>query len=933
MPNEPEKQAREHIDAQLSDCGWTVQDFKKADFNAACGIALREARLKSGPCDYLLLVDRKPVGVIEAKKEGTTLSTVADQSDNYADNIPDYLAADSLAPPPFRYESTGVETFFRDDRDPYPRSRRVFTFHRPETLAGWAAEPDTLRTRLARMPRQYPLVTTGLRECQIEAIRALEESFGQARPRALIHMATGAGKTYTACAFIYRLIKFAGAKRVLFLVDRSNLGEQARDEFARFRTPDSGRLFTELHNVQHLTSPNIDNVARVTICTIQRLYSILRGEDLPEDADDLSGAELAQALGGTRSREVVYNPAVPIEEFDFIVTDECHRSIYNLWRQVLEYFDAFLIGLTATPAPQTIAYFQQNRVAEYNHERAVADGVNVGYDVYRIQTRVTGRGGKIEKGLLIDHRSKASRKLRQAALDDDFDYTPSDLDRSVVVPDQIRTVLKAYRDIVFTELFPGRTLVPKTLIFAKDDSHAEDIVHICREVFERGNDFCKKITYQSKHPVTGKPAKARDMIKEFQLSPTLRIAVTVDMIATGTDVRPIEVLIFLRDVRSRTYFEQMKGRGTRVMTPTELQSVSGAEAKAKTHFVIIDAVGVCESDKTESRPLDRQPTVPLKTLLQRIIFPAGRDEDTLTTLASRLARLDREIDAAQRQRIIEASGGRPPAMLAAALLRAVDPDAIATRATGDPEADAALVPVAEYEAAQKQLMAEACAPFDKPALRETLETLKRETEQAIDIFTLDEVASQGFDAAAKDKAASLVQSFRDYLASHQAEIDALQIMYSRPYKQRLTEPMLKELEKKLRENNATWTEDRIWDAFAVTTPNRVRGRSQAGRFADLVSLVRFALEQQPVLAPFSDSVQERYEQWLKRKEESGVIFTSEQRNWLGLIRDHIATTLSIEPEDFDYSPFTQRGGLGRAHQLFGAALPQLLEELNEALAA
>jgi type I restriction enzyme R subunit len=440
-----------------------------------------------------------------------------------------------------------------------------------------------------------------MRDCQIEAITGLERSLAENRPRALIHMATGAGKTFTACAFTYRLIKHAGARRVLFLVDRANLGGQANDEFHRFRTPDTGRLFTELYNVQHLTCPNIDDVCRVTICTIQRLYSILRGEDLPEGADDLSGAELAAALGSPRNRDVAYNPTVPIEKFDFIVTDECHRSIYNLWRQVLEYFDAFLVGLTATPAPQTIAYFHQNRVAEYNHERAVTDGVNVGYDVYRIKTRGTESGGKVEKGFLVDHRSKASRSARQTVLADDLDYTPAELDRSVVVPDQIRTVLRTYRDAVFTELFPNRTLVPKTLIFAKDDSHAEDIVHLCREVFGKGNDFCKKITYQAKHPVTGKPAKAKELIKEFCLSPRLRIAVTVDMIATGTDIKPLEVLIFLRDVRSRVYFEQMKGRGTRVLSSTDLQAVSGEDARAKTRFIIVDAVGVCESDKTHGR--------------------------------------------------------------------------------------------------------------------------------------------------------------------------------------------------------------------------------------------------------------------------------------------------------------------------------------------
>jgi type I restriction enzyme R subunit len=928
----PEEKARQQIDAMLIASGWVIQDYKTADFSADRGIALREVPLTTGPCDYLLLVDRKAVGVVEAKKEGTTLSTVADQSGRYAESLPDFLKHGLTGKLPFLYESTGAETFFRDERDPAPRSRRVFSFHRPETLAAWPAESDTLRARLKAMPAAHPLVTTGMRDCQIEAIKGLEHSLAEDRPRALIHMATGAGKTYTACAFTYRLIKYAKAKRVLFLVDRANLGEQARDEFARFKTPDTGRLFTELYNVQHLTSPHIDDVCRVTICTIQRLYSILRGEELAEDADELTGAELAKALGN-RTRDVAYNPTVPIEKFDFIVTDECHRSIYNLWRQVLEYFDASLIGLTATPAPQTIAYFHQNRVAEYNHERAVTDGVNVGYDVYRIKTKVTEAGGKVDKGFLVDHRSKASRKARQEVLADDLDYTPEDLDRSVVVPDQIRTILRTYRDVVQTELFPGRTLVPKTLIFAKDDSHAEDIVHICREVFGKGNDFCKKITYQAKHPVTGKPAKGRELIKEFCLSPSLRIAVTVDMIATGTDVKALEALIFLRDVRSRVYFEQMKGRGTRVLSPTDLQAVSGEDARAKTRFVIVDAVGVCESDKTESRPLDRQPTVPLKTLLQRVMFPGGRDEDTLTTLAARLARLDRELEPAQRQQIVAASGGQTPATLAGALLRAFDPDAIAERATGKPGASPDEVAPEKFEATRQELITAACAPFDKPALRQTLEQLKKETEQAIDIYTPDEVLEQGFDAAAKAKAAGLVQAFRDYLVANQAQIDALQILYSRPFKQRLTEPMLKELEKKLRDNHAAWTEDNLWAAFAATKPGKVKGSSQAGRFADLVSLVRFALEQQPVLAPFADSVSERFNEWLMDKAKAGVKFSGEQLAWLNLIRDHIATAISIEPEDLELSPFNQRGGLGKAHQLFGEQLPKLLDELNEVLAA
>lgn len=923
----PEAQARQNIDRALQECGWVVQRYKDFDPTVARGVALTEVPLKVGTADYLLLVDGNPLGVIEAKKEGTPLSGVAEQSGHYGDHLPDFLAIKGTLP--FAYESTGVETFFRDRRDPEPRSRRLFTFHRPETLADWFAQPEPLRKRLAAMPFAHPLAEQGMRGCQSEAIKNLEKSFAADCPRALIQMATGAGKTYTACAAIYRLIKHAGAKRVLFLVDRANLGRQAKGEFDQFVTPDTARKFTELYNVQHLTSNQLDDVARVTICTIQRLYSMLRGEELEEDVDEVSGFELAMA--DNRPRDVVYNPAIPIEAFDFIVTDECHRSIYNLWRQVLEYFDAFLIGLTATPSKQTIGFFNQNLVMEYNHERAVADGVNVGYDVYRIQTEVTAGGGKVEKGFYVDKRSKETRARRWEQLDEDLVYAANHLDRSVVVPSQIRTVLQAYKDALFTELFPGRTLVPKTLIFAKDDSHAEDIVHIVREVFGRGNDFAKKITYKTFNPETRRYEKSETLIQEFRTSPTLRIAVTVDMIATGTDIKPLECLLFLRDVRSRVYFEQMKGRGTRVVTPTDLQAVSGADAHSKTHFLIIDAVGVCESDKTDSRPLERQRNVAFDKLLLGVAL-GKRDEDTVTSVAGRLARLDREIAPSEAQKIKDIAGKSLPE-LANSLLKSIDPDAIAEKATGKPGASPAEVKPEVFEAAKQSLIREACAPFEKKPLRDALCNAKQDAEQTIDTVTIDSVMSQGFDPKAKETAANITKSFREYIEQHRAEIVALQILYSRPYKQRLTEQMLKELEDKLRQTNANWNEETLWRAFAASAPGRVKGRSAINRFADLVPLVRFALEQEPVLAPFAESVNERFNSWLATKERAGIQFNADQRAWLELIRDHIATSLSMETDDFEYAPFSQRGGLGKAHQLFGAELPKIVEELNEVLAA
>jgi type I restriction enzyme, R subunit len=922
MPT-PEEIARQEIDRQLAECGWVVQDKRAANLSAALGVAVREVPTTTGPCDYMLYVDTRKVGVVEAKRLGKTLSEVADQSDRYAGGA----RSDRIVP--FVYESTGIETFFHDRRDPEPRSRRVFRFHRPETLKKWFEQPETLRRRLKDMPSEFPLETVGMRPCQVSAITALEASLAQSRDRSLIQMATGAGKTYTACAAAYRLIKHADASRVLFLVDRANLGTQTNDEFSAYAVPGSSRKFTEIYNAQHLRGSTLDRTARVTICTIQRLYSILRGEDLPEEADEISGFEAGR---DGRAREVAYNPSIPIESFDFIIADECHRSIYNLWRQVLEYFDAFLVGLTATPSAQTLAFFRENLVTEYGHERAVADGVNVGYEVYRIRTHVTERGGTIPDGFYVDKRCKQTRRIRQQLLDEELAYDGVDVDRSVVVPSQIRTVLTTFRDALRTELFPNRGMVPKTLVFAKDDAHAEDIVHICREVFARGNDFCKKITYKAEGIEGDRARKAHRMVQEFRTSTSLRIAVTVDMIATGTDVKPLECLLFMRDVRSRLYFEQMKGRGTRVVSATELQAVSGQDAVVKDHFIIVDAVGVCESDKTESRPLERQRHVALETLLTRVAL-GERDEETLTSLASRLARIERRLDEQPRVQLAELAEGRSLGEIAAGLLTAVDPDAIATHAAnahGVPEHELTTQQLAESRHA---ITVAACRPIDNAYWRDALVAAIRASEQTIDTATLDRLLSAGFDPAAQARSRALVEEFRQYIDDHRDEIDALKILYSRPYSQRLTEATLKDLEERLRNERADWNEERLWAAFQHAQPERVRGRSRAGRFADLVAIVRFALEQQPVLQPFADSVSERFNEWLTDKASAGVVFSAPQLAWLNLVRDHIATSLSIEPVDLEFAPFSQEGGLGRAHELFGDALPLLLTELTESLVA
>jgi len=912
----PEEKARVKIDQLLEAAGWKVQDIKELNFSVSLGVAVRNFSLESGIADYLIFVDRKAVGVIEAKPEGTTLSGVSEQTEKYLLGVPDNVPH-VQEPLPFAYESTGVETFFRDTRDPEPRSRRIFAFHKPETLYEWLSQSRTLREGLRSMP---PLMTEGLRDCQIQAIKNLERSFAEARPRALIQMATGSGKTYTAVNFSYRLIKFAGAKRILFLVDRRTLGRQTFMEFGQFVTPDDGRKFTELYNVQHLTSNKLDTVSRVCITTIQRLYAMLTGKEIDEEIEEYSLFDKAPI--DEKPREVSYNPNIPIDTFDFIITDECHRSIYHLWRQVLEYFDAFIIGLTATPSKQTLGFFDQNLVMEYSHERAVADGVNVGYEVYRIKTDITEKGSRIEAGYYVDKRDKLTRKKRWEQLDEDVEYSPTQLDRDVVSPDQIRTIIGTFKEKLFTEIFPGRRDVPKTLVFAKDDSHAEDIVQIVREEFGKGNEFAKKITYRT----TGE--RTEDLIASFRNSYNPRVAVTVDMISTGTDIRPLECLLFMRDVKSRVYFEQMKGRGTRIISPTDLNAVT-PDALNKTNFVIVDAIGVCENDKTDSQPLERKRSVPFDKLILSVAF-GNRDEDTLSSLAGRLARLDREIGQEEKQEIMKATGGLTLKQIVNKLLDVTDVDKQLEKAK---EIFKTETPTEEQvNKAYEELAKEACILFDNPDIRNKIIDLQKFSEQIIDTVSKDQTIFAGFDEQAKEKARTIVDTFKTFIKDNKDELTALQIIYSKSYaKRHLTYEDIKQLAEAIKKPPYGLTTELIWQAYEQLEKSKVKGAGPQKLLTNIISLIRFTIGESQILEPFSQTIDNRFNGWLSQQEDIGRKFTPEQKEWLIMIKDHIATSLNIQIEDLEYAPFYERGGPLKASQIFGNELNELLEDLNKAL--
>ena len=757
-------------------------------------------------------------------------------------------------------------------------------------------------------------------EVQAKAVRNLEESLRDDRPRALIQMATGSGKTFTAANICYRLIKHADAKRILFLVDRSNLGRQTKLEFDKFDIADTQRKFPAEYIVQHLRSNTIDTTARVCISTVQRIYSILRGEqELDPELDEHSIYELPVA----EAVPVEYSALLPPEVFDVVIVDECHRSIYGLWRQVLEYFDAHLIGLTATPTKQTFGFFRQNLVMEYSHEMAVADRVNVDFTVYRIETAITKQGGTVEAGEWAGFRNRLTRDIRWEAVDEPVSYAPVQLDRAVVAEDQIRTVITTFKDKLFTELFPGRKTVPKTLIFAKDDSHADDIVQIAREVFGKGNDFATKITYR---PHDG---KADDLLQAFRNSLNPRIVVTVDMIATGTDVKPLECLLFMRSVKSRTYFEQMIGRGVRVIDDTDFQAVTD-DAKQKDRFVVVDAVGVTETSLMETvQPLERKPNQSLQALF-KLVGLGNKDPEVASTIAGRLARLDKRLTRDDRETLSALAGGVELGTIAHQIVEALDPDkqravAVAGGASGaDPSALAQTA---------TSMIGEALAPLSSnPQLRTAIIDVRRSYEQTIDEVSKDAVLFAGYSEEGREKAAALVSSFKEYIEEHKDDIRALQVLYSRPYHERLTFAEIKELAKAIERPPRQWTPEKLWRAYQMLDDSKVHG-SGGRMLTDIVSLVRYTLDQDEELVPFREQVEERFATWLAAQEQRGVSFTKDQLQWLTWMKENIASDMGIGPDSFEYTPFVEHGGIGKAAQVFGERLSPLMDELTEVLAA
>ncbi|MFN8030641.1 MAG: type I restriction-modification enzyme R subunit C-terminal domain-containing protein [Dermatophilaceae bacterium] len=908
-----EQRARVLIDRQLADAGWSVQDKGNLDLINHEGVACREVVMKQGHgrADYLLYVSRKVVGVIEAKPQGTTLSGVEWQSAMYANGLPAEAQLKAITVEgrlPFVFEASGSETHFTNGYDPNPRARRIFNVPKPSTLAkairDAEADPDkpTWRAKVQHLP---VLDELPLRPAQITAIKGLESSLkDQHFDRSLVQMATGAGKTFTAVTTAYRLLKHGGFRRILFLVDRNHLAEQTIAEFQNYRTPGDGRRFTELYNVDKLTSAGMLGSSLVIVSTIQRVYSVLRGHEVTE-GDDPNLDDFVPDAPVT----VTYSPQMPPEAFDLVIVDEAHRSIYGVWRGVLEYFDAHVVGLTATPGKQTFAFFRQNLVSEYTYPQSVADRVNVDFDLYRIRTQISEQGGAIEAGTIVPKVDRRTRQQRLEAIEEDFEYTHKQLDRAVTAKSQIRLVLETFRDKLFSEIFPGRSTVPKTLIFAKDDAHAEEIVTTVREVFGKGNDFAAKITYAARDP--------KGQLQIFRTSPSLRIAVTVDMIATGTDVKPLECVFFMRDVRSAQYFEQMKGRGARTITPADFQSVT-PDASAKTRFVIVDAVGVTEHDFVDP-PLNRDKSVTLKKLLDKAATLTLTENET-ATLASRLAKLELELTDAERKELDDVAG-RSVRDIVRGLVDAVDPDVQAKAIEGASDPDQA----------RRNLLERAVEPIaGSPELRTRLLELRATHDRVIDEVSVDTLID-AHGVVDTSRAKSVVESWMQYLLDHRDEITAIQLV-TEAKERRIAFADVQELADRISRPPHNWTPDIIWHAYEAVDVDRVR-HSDRHTLTDLVSLLRYTVGLDNELVPYAARVQERYAAWLAQQEQSGTEFSPLERWWLDRMVDVIASSAGITADDLDRAPFTEKGGVDGALRDLGDQAEAYLDQLNAELTA
>ena len=854
----PEEKARVIIDRMFEEAGWKVVDRDKYAPNMTA-VAIREGLMVGNrEADYLLFLNGKAVGVLEAKRIETDINSdiVQEQARLYTRSCPKWCQAwFPNIPLPLAYVANSRDLMFYDTRKSNSEFEYCKKIHTPKEVKKLLGLEDDY----VGLPTLSP---KGLRACQYEAITQLEQSFRNGENRALMVLATGAGKTYTACLAAYRMLAFTPMKRILFLVDRNNLGKQAETEFGTFRLTENGDPFNTIFTVNRLKSSSVPIDSNVVISTIQRLFSLLKGDEITDNDEDDEEIE---------DKEIILpeNPNLPSDFFDMIIIDECHRSIYGNWQKVLNYFSkAKLIGLTATPVPETKAFFNGNIIVNYTLENSIIDGVNVDCRVYRIKTQATENGGAILEGDKVKRETCYTGQVQTISNQETKNYTREELNRSIINPAQIKLILETYRDAVYTEMFtepqrePNIDYLPKTLIFALNENHATNIVKIAKEVFGHDdNRFVQKITYSA--------GDSNELIRQLRNDKDFRIAVTCTLVATGTDIKPLEVVMFMRDVASEPLYIQMKGRGVRTIGDEQLRNVT-PNAYSKDCFFLVDAVGVTEHEKVITSPSEGATSklMSLKELLEKITH-GNVSDDYLRLLASRLSRISHKCEEKDREKFI--SLAHISMMdIASNIFDALEQGSL-------PE----YVNVNEPNTTRKALVRNIA---NEPDAREFLLILN-----AGFIETLmpgeDMLISKGF---SQEEAQATTSAFEAYCEEHKDEIEALRIIYNNQGEP-LTYAILKDLENKLKFASSKFNTSLLWNSYAIINPQMVKHSStkeEKEALTNIIQLVRYAFHQIERLESLYPSANQRFNLWCGQNQRP---LTEEQIGVMQQVFSYIAS--------------------------------------------
>lgn len=865
----PEELARVNIDNWLDQAGWEVVNRDEITTGLQA-LAVREGLLEGNlEADYLLFLGGRAVGVLEAKRvEVDVLSPeVQQQALNYTHHVPSWVQVWEN-PLPLVYLSNGRDLYFVNQADPnfdinepnWTRVSKIFTPKETATMLSLTGD-------FVKMPALTLREKHALRDCQREAVQQIEASFRIGKRRALVVIATGAGKTYTACMEAYRMLNYTNTNRVLFLVDRNNLGSQAEEEFGMFRLTKNGETFSNIFGVERLTSPSFEKDTKVVISTIQRLFSIISGQAVTDGEDDESDFE------DTDTTQVVVpdKTFLPADAFDLIFIDECHRSIYSKWRAVLDYFsNARLIGLTATPAPETLAFFDKNMVINYTLDQSIRDGVNVPCCTYTIDTLLTKEGGTIHKGEKVNETTRLNDQTKATEQKEDEQFTSQDINRKVVIPDQIKLILSEYKAAIYGKLFPQRAeadpnmdYIPKTLIFALDDKHADRIVETLREIFPNHHEkFVQKITYSA--------GDSKALIKSFRNDKEFRIAVTVTLVATGTDVKPIEVVMFMRDVNSELLYVQMKGRGVRTISDDALR-IATPNADTKDQFYLIDAVGVTRHARKipDAHDTPHQPRLTLEQLLERLVYQSSQStlmdsDDYITDLYNRLVRIQNQTKP-DRLEEFHSIAHIPLRTLIDQLFAALYPE----QATGQQSLPITeiLLPLTSNPAARNKLLEMAHG---------YVSTLTEATDTLV------------FSGFSQEDAQATTSAFENYIRTHADEVEALRIIYNNADTP-LTYTLLSELRNHLLAANRAFNIRQLWNCYHILRPDVVKElttKEERDALTNIIALVRFAYHQTTQLSSLVPEIKQRFILWCGQAQRE---LTPDQQSIMRQVLDYILT--------------------------------------------